>query len=97
LKRRYATITIRENAYRNSLADGVPYKKALAKKKAKKKAAQVEEEEAGEEFIVEKLLETRRVNGAREFLVKWWGYDAEADRTWEGTGNLNDALDSYEG
>ena len=38
-KRRYAKITPRENAYRNSVATGMPYRQALAEKKARAQQA----------------------------------------------------------
>ena len=36
-----------------------------------------------EEYVVEKVLEERTVGGKTEYLVKWEGYDAAEDNTWE--------------
>ena len=69
LKRRYATITIRENAFRRAHVEGVPYKKGSAKKKKVKKEL-VEEEEEPAEYVVEKLVDTRRASGTREYHVE---------------------------
>ena len=99
-KRRYATITIRENAFRRAHVDGVPYKKGSSKKKQKNNAEVVAEEEAveAEEFVVEKLIDTRRgAGGAREYHVKWYGYDDLADHTWETEKNLNEPPEKYDG
>jgi hypothetical protein len=96
LKRRYATITIRENAFRRAHVEGVPYKKGSAKKKKVKKEL-VEEEEEPAEYVVEKLVDTRRARGTREYHVKWYGFDDMADYTWETEKNLNGRPESYEG
>ena len=99
-KRRYATITIRDNAFRMAMTEGVPYVKGSAskvKKAAKKKQAAAAAAPPETEDVVEKLLDTRRVGAGREYLVKWWGYEDKADLTWETADNLNDALDEYEG
>jgi hypothetical protein len=67
-------------------------------------AAEAEAAEGGggggdgeEEYVVERLLDTRRRAGVREYHVKWYGYDAEADMTWEMESNLNDLLTDYDG
>ena len=99
-KRRYATITIRDNAFRMAMTEGVPYVKGSAskvKKAAKKKQAAAAAAPPETEDVVEKLLDTRRVGAGREFQVKWWGYEDEADLTWEPADNLNDALEDYDG
>jgi hypothetical protein len=98
-KRRYATITIRENAFRRAHVEGVPYKKGSSKKKQKKKAnPEPEEEVEPEEYVVEKLIDTRRgAGGVREYHVKWYGYEDLADHTWETEKNLTDPPEKYEG
>lgn len=35
-----------------------------------------------DEYFVYKILDTRRKNGRRQYLIRWWGYGAEDD-TWE--------------
>ena len=101
-KRRYATITIRENAFRRAHVEGTEYTKGTSKPKKQKVAAAPKVEEEEEEFFVEKLVDTRRVTngkatGGREYHVKWYGYDDVEDYTWESTQNLNDALWDYDG
>ena len=99
-KRRYATITIRENAFRRAHVEGVPYKKGSSKKKQKTnpEVGADEAEVATEEFVVEKLIDTRRgAGGAREYHVKWYGYDDLADHTWETEKNLNEPPEKYDG
>ena len=39
-------------------------------------------------YQIEDILANRLVRGNQEFLVKWKGYDAEKDSTWEGYENL---------
>ena len=78
-------------------------KSKKTKKGASTAAVKEDEDEDEEEFIVEKLLGTRAAgvdgnpSGARQFLVKWHGYDAESDLTWEPAESLNDALHEYVG
>ena len=82
------------------MTEGVPYVKGSAskvKKAAKKKQAAAAAAPPETEDVVEKLLDTRRVGAGREFQVKWWGYEDEADLTWEPADNLNDALEDYDG
>ncbi|KAL1877325.1 hypothetical protein VTK73DRAFT_8778 [Phialemonium thermophilum] len=57
----------------------------------------VEEEE--EEYVVEKIMSHRFVDGVLYFEVKWEGYEKKSDRTWEPEENLIEnasaALDEY--
>ena len=42
-------------------------------------------------FVVDKILRHRGIEGAREYLVRWRDYGAEAD-TWEPEKNFEDRL-----
>lgn len=47
--------------------------------------AELKAEEAAEdseEYVVEKLMTTRRGLTGREYQVKWYGYEDPADMTW---------------
>lgn len=58
---------------------------------------QEEEEEDGEEYEVEDLLDDRVVDGRRQFLVRWKGYDESYD-TWQDTddcANCPDIVKAY--
>lgn len=47
-----------------------------------------DDEEEEEEYLVEALLDKRKVGGRTEYLVKWENYDHDQN-TWEPTDNLN--------
>ncbi|KAG9996954.1 hypothetical protein KCU78_g17190, partial [Aureobasidium melanogenum] len=53
-----------------------------------------EEEDNADEYVVEKILNHAFDNGKDcLYEVKWLGYEAEEDRTWEPEDNLSGAMD----
>ena len=45
--------------------------------------------DGGEVYEVEKILEKRTKKGKTEYLIKWKGYEDEAENTWEPVANLD--------
>lgn len=54
--------------------------------------------DGGEVYEVEKILEKRMKKGKAEYLIKWKGYDDEAENTWEPVDNLDcdDKIQEFE-
>jgi hypothetical protein len=57
-----------------------------SKNASKQKADEVEVEE--EDYIVEKIVDERYVDGTLEYFLKWKGYSS-LDNTWEPADNLD--------
>ena len=56
-----------------------------------------EEEENEEQYEPEEILDERKVGRKTEYLIKWLGYEAADDQTWEPAANMKgtDALKKY--
>ena len=54
--------------------------------------------DGGEVYEVEKILEKRTKKGKTEYLIKWKGYEDEAENTWEPVANLDceDKIQEFE-
>ncbi|CAD5211289.1 unnamed protein product [Bursaphelenchus xylophilus] len=54
--------------------------------------------EGEETYVVEKILNHRKIRGKKEYLIKWQGYDDPADNTWEPVENCDcpELIEAYE-
>jgi transposase InsO family protein len=67
-----------------------PYRERLPGQPIVKPGGVLVTEDGQQEYVVEKIIDSRLKQGKIEFLVHWEGYE-DVDRTWEPEGNLSNA------
>ena len=67
------------------IPDAIPAKKTT---KADPVAEDDDEEEDEDEYVVEKILTHKFQKNKTMYQIKWFGYDDDADLTWEPKENL---------
>lgn len=89
----------KEKAGRGNLKESEKSKRRLKDDESQEssdESASEDSEESNDEYVVEKILDKRynKKKKTVEYLIKWEGYDAESDNTWEPEENCVSLVDT---